>query len=65
MSANCNIVTDLLPSYTDGLTSEESNQLIEEHLTSCESCKKEYMMMKEVSFPYKVDVPEPATETDA
>ena len=28
----CDVVQDLLPSYADGLTSEESNREIEKHL---------------------------------
>lgn len=34
----CEIIRDLLPLYADGLTSEESNQLIEEHIQSCSEC---------------------------
>lgn len=37
---DCNIIRDLLPTYIDGLTSEESNQMIEEHLNSCEECRQ-------------------------
>ena len=36
----CEIIKDLLPSYLDELTSEESNNLIKEHLAECESCRK-------------------------
>ncbi len=45
----CAIIRDLLPSYVDGLTSEESNQEIEKHLESCEACR-EYLasMRKEI-----------------
>ena len=35
----CDVVQDLLPSYADGLTSEESNREIEKHLKTCEKCK--------------------------
>lgn len=34
----CEIIRDLLPLYADGLTSEESNQLIEAHIQSCSEC---------------------------
>lgn len=34
----CEIIRDLLPLYADGLTSEESNRLIEEHIESCSEC---------------------------
>ena len=37
---NCEIVRDLLPLYADGLCSEESRRAVEEHLKSCEACRK-------------------------
>lgn len=43
----CEIINDLLPSYVDELTSNESNIEIEKHLESCSSCKKEFDKMKE------------------
>ncbi len=36
----CEIIRDLLPSYIDGLTSEESNIEIEKHLETCPDCRK-------------------------
>lgn len=38
MSVTCDIVRDLLPLYIEKLTSEGSNQFIEEHLYSCDEC---------------------------
>lgn len=35
---NCEVIRDLLPLYTDGLTSPKTNQLIEEHLAICPEC---------------------------
>ena len=35
-----NIVMDLLPLYHDGICSEESKTAVEEHLQSCEVCRK-------------------------
>ena len=37
---NCKIVQDLLPNYIEKLTTEETNQFIEEHLKECDECKK-------------------------
>jgi len=37
---NCSIVRDLLPLYHDEVVSEESRKLVEEHLETCEECKK-------------------------
>ena len=43
----CEIIRDLFPSYIDGLTSEESNELIEEHLEECRECREYLDDMKE------------------
>lgn len=49
---NCSIIKDLLPLYTDGVLSEETAQTVKEHLETCESCRKEYeMMRKELVIP--------------
>lgn len=40
------LVQDLFPSYIDGLTSPETTQYIEEHLTSCQECKNILEEMK-------------------
>ena len=47
MKINCNIIRDLLPLYNDKITSKESNELIEEHLSQCEDCKNYYEEIKE------------------
>lgn len=51
----CNIIKDLFPNYIDGLTSEESNQMIEEHLGECAECRKylDAMMTELTSKRYK------------
>lgn len=43
----CEIIRDLMPLYLDGLTSEESNKAIGEHLDGCESCKEMLEQMKQ------------------
>lgn len=42
----CDIIRDLLPSYVDGLTSETSNEVIEEHIKECQECSKYLESMK-------------------
>lgn len=42
----CNIVNDLLPLYTDELTSEETNSFIRKHLDECPNCQNEYRTLK-------------------
>ena len=44
---DCRIIQDLLPSYIDGLTSEYTNQAIEEHVEQCEPCKEMLQRMRE------------------
>lgn len=49
---NCNIIKDILPLYVDGVISDDTRQLVEEHLESCEECNKECeLMKKEVYIP--------------
>lgn len=38
MKKICDIVRDLLPLYAENMTSPASNELVEAHLTQCESC---------------------------
>ena len=40
MKLNCKVIEDLLPLYLDEVCSEESRQLVEEHLADCEACRK-------------------------
>lgn len=42
---NCNIIHDLLPSYIDGLTNEETNEFIEEHISKCSNCIEKLKIM--------------------
>lgn len=42
----CEIVRDLLPNYIDKLTSGETNKFIEEHIKTCEDCRRIYDNMK-------------------
>lgn len=36
---NCNIIRDLIPSYLDGICSEDSKDAVKEHLMGCEKCR--------------------------
>lgn len=44
---SCNVIRDILPSYIDGVCSEESAKCVEEHLASCAECREIYEAMKE------------------
>lgn len=52
----CKIVKDLLPSYIDGLTSEETQKYIETHLEECNECKETLENMKKDFEKEKKDI---------
>lgn len=37
---NCDVIQDLLPLYEDDCCSEQTKSLVEEHLATCENCRK-------------------------
>ena len=43
---DCNIVRDLMPLVLDRVASDESRGLVEEHINTCEECRKQYDEMK-------------------
>lgn len=43
---DCNIIRDLIPLYIDGCCSKESEKVVEEHIISCDECKKLFEDMK-------------------
>lgn len=45
---SCNVIKDLLPSYIDGIASEDTNNVVKEHIEFCEECKEAFQNM---SFP--------------
>lgn len=40
MKIPCSMILDLLPNYIEGLCSQETAALVEEHLAQCEDCRK-------------------------
>lgn len=44
---NCNIIKDLLPSYIDGICSEDTTNVVEEHLQHCEECRLYLELMEQ------------------
>lgn len=46
MNVNCDVIRDLLPLYAEGLASESSRKMVENHLESCETCKNELEVLK-------------------
>ena len=49
----CNVIRDLMPLVLDRVASDESREMVETHIRSCEDCRKQYDEMK-------ADMPEEA-----
>ena len=49
----CEMIQDILPLYVDGLTSDVTNQEIEEHIAECEVCKAMLNHMRERLSDYQ------------
>lgn len=47
MNKECGIIKDLLPLYAENIASPETVEFVEEHLKTCEDCRKEYERVKE------------------
>ena len=45
MKTSCEVIRDLLPLYHDGVCSNESRTLVDEHLVVCDGCKNELEAM--------------------
>ena len=50
MKYKCNVIKDLLPLYIEKITSQDSNEIIEEHLKECENCKEYFLKLKDEGF---------------
>lgn len=53
MKLNCDIIQDLIPSYADEICSEASKSCVEEHLQTCENCRKLVELCKNNGFSAK------------
>lgn len=55
MKLSCDVIQDLLPLYHDGVCSEESKTIVEEHIATCAACKDMLHGLREESDPDTVD----------
>lgn len=53
---NCEIVRDIIPLYIDDACSEESRNLIEEHIKHCSECKKILELMNQDDYKVELDI---------
>ena len=45
MKMECDVIRDLLPLYAEGMVSEKSRTLVEDHLKECDRCRAQYEHM--------------------
>ena len=56
MEISCDIIRDLLPLYAEDMVSEDSKQLVDNHLCGCDTCVKELAFLKKSTvIPAEVD----------
>lgn len=53
MKITCDVIEDLLPLYAEGLTSDDTNFLVEEHLKTCTDCKKQ---LEAIQYPKEMPI---------
>lgn len=56
MNITCDIIRDLLPLYVEDMVSEDSRNMVDEHLCGCEPCTQLLMNIKKsVSVPVEIN----------
>ncbi|MDL2300703.1 zf-HC2 domain-containing protein [Clostridiaceae bacterium OttesenSCG-928-D20] len=50
MKYSCDVIQDLLPLYHDGVCSDESRKMVDEHLPECEPCRTVLKQIENSSF---------------
>ncbi|MBE6639926.1 MAG: zf-HC2 domain-containing protein [Ruminococcaceae bacterium] len=49
---SCNIIKDILPLYVDEVVSDETRNMVSEHIKQCEGCRRKYEEVKaDISLP--------------
>ncbi len=51
VNTNCEMIRDLIPLYSEGLCSDMSRQIVEEHTETCESCRQLLMQFPADAVP--------------
>lgn len=51
MKISCNMIRDILPLYVEDMASQDTRDLVEEHIASCENCKKRLEEMRTFEEP--------------
>ena len=51
---SCDVIQDIIPLYYDNVCSEKSRDLVEEHLKTCENCRRLLASLEESNFDVKI-----------
>lgn len=51
MKISCNIIKDILPLYVEDLASNETKNMVDEHISDCDNCKKNLEDMQSSTIP--------------
>ncbi|MBA2174850.1 zf-HC2 domain-containing protein [Halobacillus locisalis] len=51
MKISCNVIKDILPLYAEDMVSQDTRDLVEDHIDSCENCKKHLEEMRTFEEP--------------
>lgn len=54
MKFDCDMISDLLPLYKDGICSESSKKIVEEHLAECPSCSNMMSKMDDTTIDEEI-----------
>ena len=54
MKISCDVITDLLPHYHDGVCSQSEKILVEEHLDECDSCRVQLDKISSTAIDSKI-----------
>jgi len=53
----CNVITDLLELYADEIVSNDTRQIVEEHLTGCDKCNEKLIKIKQkINIPAEINI---------
>ncbi|GAM12442.1 zf-HC2 domain-containing protein [Mesobacillus selenatarsenatis] len=57
MKISCNMIRDILPLYVENMASQDTRDIVEEHIASCENCKKRLEEMRTLEeLPIDTDI---------
>lgn len=55
MNISCEIIRDILPLYAEGMASDPTKELVQNHLCGCENCTRELEELKKARIPVEID----------